>query len=114
MSSQEYTEAQIQSACVMWLWNNYPQTRGLFFAVTNNSEHAVRALQRKSLGLVAGVSDCLFMWKGKTYCFEFKTPKGKLSEAQGVWGARVTTHGFPYIVIRDIETFQEQIEAIIL
>ena len=29
------SEAQIQAACVTWLWNTYPQTRGLFFAVKN-------------------------------------------------------------------------------
>src|SRR5690554_6899601 len=37
------SEAQIQAACVKWLWNTHPLTRGLFFAVNNNSEHVARA-----------------------------------------------------------------------
>lgn len=28
-------EAKLQSQCVIWLWNNFPETRGLFFAVEN-------------------------------------------------------------------------------
>ena len=113
MSASDATEAQIQSACVMWLWNSYPQTRGLFFAVTNNSEHAVRALQRKSLGLVAGVSDCLFMWRGKTYCFEFKTLTGRMSDAQKKWSTRVMAHSFDYFVVRDFESFKQLIQEIL-
>ena len=108
------TEAQIQSECVLWLWNNHPETRGLFFSVTNNSEHIARAMQRKSLGLIPGVSDTLFMWKGRTYCLEFKTPSGSQSPAQKEWEAKVTTHGFDYQIIRSFEQFKNIIETILL
>lgn len=99
------TEAQLQAACVKWLWNTHPQTRGLFFAVTNNSEHAVRGLQRKALGMVSGVSDCIFLWHQKAYLIEFKTETGKQSQAQKEWEQRVISEGFCYSVIRNEEEF---------
>lgn len=107
------SESQLQAQCVTWLWNEHPKTRGLFFAVTNNSEHVARAMQRRSVGLVSGVSDCLFMWKGKTYCFEFKTETGRQSERQKSWEAKVVDHGFKYMIIRDIDYFQRVIELIL-
>lgn len=107
------TESQIQSACVTWLWNTHPETRGLFFAVNNNSEHIARAMQRKSVGLVPGVSDTLFMWHGKTYCFEFKTPTGRQSPAQKAWHDKVSMHDFGYIIIRSLTEFQAAIKHIL-
>lgn len=107
------SEAQIQAECVMWLWNEHPETRGMFFAVTNNSEHIARAMQRKSLGLISGVSDTLFMWKGRTYCFEFKTPIGNQSAAQREWKNKVSNHGFSYDIIRSLDQFKQIIESIL-
>lgn len=107
------TESQIQSSCVAWLWNTHPETRGLFFSVTNNSEHIARAMQRKSLGLVSGVSDCLFLWHGKTYCFEFKNESGRQSEAQKIWETKVFKHGFEYYIVRSLDEFKGVINSIL-
>ena len=30
-------EARIQADCVLWLWNNLPQTRHLYFCVNNEN-----------------------------------------------------------------------------
>lgn len=107
------SESKIQSECVTWLWNTHTSTRGLFFAVNNNSEHVGRAMQRKAVGLIPGVSDCIFMWNGKTYCFEFKTDTGKQSPAQITWENKVRLHGFKYFVVRSIEEFSGWIELIL-
>ena len=90
------SEAQIQSSCVIWLWNTHQSTRGLFFSVTNNSEHITRAMQRKAVGLISGVADCLFIWRGSLYCFEFKTSKGRQSPAQIEWQVKVNQQGINY------------------
>ena len=100
------SEAQIQSECVTWLWNTYPETRGLFFAVQNNSEHAVRALQRKSMGLIPGVSDTILLWKGKAHLIEFKTPTGNQSPSQKTWQKKVTDEGFEYYLVRSFDEFK--------
>jgi len=100
------SEAQIQSKCVAWLWNTFPETRGLFFAVQNNSEHAVRALQRKAMGLIPGVSDTILLWKGKAYLIEFKTQTGTQSAAQKSWQKKVTDEGFEYYLVRSFDEFK--------
>ena len=104
------SEAQIQAACVTWLWNTYPQTRGLFFAVNNNSEHVARAMNRKAVGLVAGVSDTIFLWRGKALLIEFKTPTGKQSAKQKEWQAKAEAQGFSYHIVRSLEGFQDLIK----
>ena len=107
------SEAQIQAACVTWLWNTYPQTRGLFFAINNNSEHVARAMNRKAVGLVAGVSDTILLWRGRALLIEFKTPTGRQSAKQKEWQARVEAAGFRYYIVRSVEDFKQLIEGII-
>lgn len=107
------TESQIQAACVTWLWNTYPQTRGLFFAVNNNSEHVARAMNRKAVGLVAGVSDTIFLWNRAVWLIEFKTPTGTQSAKQKEWEAKVNEAGFDYRIVRSLEEFKQLIEEIL-
>ena len=107
------SEAQIQAACVTWLWNTYPQTRGLFFAVNNNSEHVARAMNRKAVGLVAGVSDTIFLWNGDAHLIEFKTPTGRQGPKQKEWQAKAEAQGFRYYIVRSLEDFKQLIEGII-
>ena len=107
------TEAQLQAACVTWLWNTYPLTRGLFFAVNNNSEHVVRAMNRKAVGVVAGVADTIFLWAGEAYLIEFKTPTGRQSAKQKEWQSKAEAAGFWYYIIRSLDEFQNLINEII-
>jgi len=106
------SEAQIQSDCVLWLWNNKPATRGLFFAITNNSENIGRAMQRKAMGLVSGVADTCFLWRGRAYWIEFKSEDGNQSPAQKDWEKTIERHGFDYLVIRSLSEFQTLINYI--
>ena len=103
----DISEAKIQSSCVTWLWNERPETRGCFFSVNNNSEHVGRATLRKSLGLVAGVSDTFLVWGGKSYAIEFKTEKGKQSKRQEWWQGVIESHGVEYVIIRRLDEFKE-------
>lgn len=49
-------EAKIQASCVEFLWNNYPETRGLYIHIPNegNRNSKLDGAMRKALGLVAG------------------------------------------------------------
>lgn len=107
------TEQQLQSKCFTRLWNEQPQTRGCFFAITNNSEHVGRAMQRKAMGLVAGVADTCFIWDGKTYFLEFKTETGRQSEKQKWWQSVCEQHSIQYIIIRTEEQFFNFIDKVI-
>lgn len=115
-------EAHIQADCVLWLWNTYPETRGLYFCVNNeNSRSKYESLkqqlrsgaQRKALGIVPGVSDTILMIPRKGYhalCIEFKTPTGRQSDVQKEWQEKVESQGYRYVVIRSLEDFQHEIE----
>lgn len=107
------SESQIQASCVIWMWNTRTDTRGLFFSVTNNSENIGRAMQRKAVGLVSGVSDCLLIWRGSVYCFEFKTESGRQSPAQIEWMQKVNRHGINYYLVRSLEQFKQIIGEIL-
>lgn len=106
------TEAQLQSKCVIWLRNTYPQTHGLFFAVNNNSIHAHAGGTMKALGVIPGVADTVFLWDGKAYFLEFKTPDGRQSKAQREWQDKINANGFNYFIVREFVQFQELIMQI--
>lgn len=107
------SEAQIQSECVIWMWNEKPETRGLFFAIQNNSENIGRAMQRKALGLIPGVADTCFLWDGIAYFFEFKTEDGRQSAQQKEWERRVKDQNFGYFIVRSTEQFKQLINQIL-
>ncbi|MFT4061092.1 MAG: VRR-NUC domain-containing protein [Edaphocola sp.] len=77
------TEIQMQAECFKWAWNEHPETRRLLFHVPNGGQrNKIEAGQLKASGVVAGIPDMIFVWKGKVYAFEFKAEKGRVSETQ--------------------------------
>lgn len=108
------SEIQLQTQSFLWLWNTYPATRRLFFHVPNGGTRNIReASQLKASGVVAGVPDCVFMWQGKGYGFEFKTEAGTLSPIQKVVHAAWAGHADVF-VIRTFEEFKLIIEKIVI
>lgn len=110
---QSKSEARIQAECVKWIWNEYPETRGLLYHNYNNPPNSRKGAQLKALGLVPGVADLTFLWNGKAYFFELKDEKGKQSEVQRIWEQKITEQGFYYFVVRDLCTFMACIDLII-
>jgi len=101
------TEAQIQAAAFQWLWNNYPHLRGLCWHVPNEGRRSrITGNKLKAVGLVAGVPDLEFHYKGKSYFFELKTEKGKQSPKQKFIQTQLEGHNFKYYIIRSLEEFQ--------
>ena len=108
------TEDEIQYECYIWFHNTYKDLRGCLFAVPNGgARSALQGKIFKMTGVVAGVSDMLFMYNGVTYCFELKTNIGKQSEKQIWWQEVVQKQGFQYFIIRDLNTFQQIINSIL-
>lgn len=108
------SEIQIQSECFQWAWNTYPQTRKLLFHVPNGGKRTtVEAMQLKASGVIAGVPDMLFLWKGKWHAFEFKDDTGVLSKAQKELHSIWMHHGQQVHIVRDVPTFQEMFLKII-
>ena len=99
-------ESKIQSECVKWLWNNYPETRGLFFEINNNPRNAIDGSLRKSMGMIKGVADTCLLWNGKAYFIEFKDEKGKQSKSQEIWQRTIEKQNFNYFIIRTFNEFK--------
>ena len=77
------SEDEFQQALFQWHWSNFPDQRRLLFHVPNGgTRNKIEAMRLKAKGVVPGVPDLGFFWKGRTYWFELKTQKGTLSPAQ--------------------------------
>ena len=104
-------EMQLQAACVLIAWNDFPETRKLLFHVENEDSHgnSIRGAIRKAQGIVRGVSDLILLiprgrWHG--LMIEMKTKEGSQSPYQREWQHRVEAQGYRYEVIRSEEDFR--------
>lgn len=109
-----FSEDRIQQNAYMWFHNEFPQYRGLLFAVPNGRKRdVIDAKILKMTGLFPGVSDLIFLFNKKAYLIETKTEKGEQSDNQIDWQKLVESQGFEYFIYRDLETFQSIILNII-
>lgn len=121
-SFRKADESVLQAKCFQWLWNTYPQTRKLFFAVLNENEQSkyettaqqrISGARRKARGVISGVADSLMLLPRGPYhglCAEAKTPIGHQSEAQKEWQKIVEKAGYYYFVYHTFEEFKEEME----
>jgi hypothetical protein len=127
------TEDKLQSECFQWTWNTFPDTRRLLFHVPNErdtgipswikkllKEHfplaleflirksnpKIQGMRNKSIGVVSGVADLIFLWHGKTFAFELKVGTNKQSENQKLWEMTATPHIEKYYLITNFEDFK--------
>lgn len=113
-------EHNIQCACVRWFNLQWPEYRGLLFAVPNGGARSkATAGKLKAEGVVPGVADlillvprieegCKNMWHA--LCIEMKTPTGRQSAEQREWQAKVESKGYRYAVCRTLDDFIATIE----
>jgi len=113
MSRGKSEEFKLQSKCVIWLWNEHPETRKHFILVDNNSDNTVQALQKRAMGQVKGVADTFFFWKKNLWFIEFKTPTGKQSDSQILFESIANEHSNGYLIIRTFEQFKEFINKVL-
>ena len=117
MKEQEH---YIQETCVRWFNMQFPQYRGLLFAVPNGGARSkATAGKMKAEGVVAGVADLILLkpmshpahddpgWYNYFHglCIEMKTPKGYQSASQKEWQAKVEEQGYQYSVCRSLNEF---------
>ena len=118
-------EHNLQVACVRWFNLQYPQYRGLLFAVPNGSyRNLVTAAKLKAEGVTPGVADLLLLVPGfgiselkdgylakecHALCIEMKTKRGYQSQAQKEWQKKVEEYGYKYAVCRSVEEFIKEI-----
>lgn len=91
----------------MWAWNERPDTRGLIFEVNNNPLNKIDGARRKAMGMVAGVSDLIYLRPNDTpLCIEMKDDTGRQTPAQIEWQKVAEAAGCRYVVVRSLEDFQ--------
>jgi hypothetical protein len=98
-------EFKLQSQCFLHHWNNYPEERGLLFTVNNNASDSYQGAVMKAMGVVAGVSDMVYLHPDGAMLLEFKTPKGRQNDRQVWWQGQVEKAGYRYIIIRSFDDF---------
>lgn len=107
------SEGRIQAECFTWFWNFFPKYRKTLFHIPNENDRAdsnpIQGGMRKSLGVVAGVSDLiLLVARGGKHglCIEMKDEKGTQRPAQKEWQFLVEREGYRYEICRSLEQFK--------
>ena len=60
-------------------------------------------IHHKRMGYQKGQPDMIFMKKGKVWCLELKSAKGKQSKEQKEYQEMCIKNGIPYLVIKNLE-----------
>ena len=118
--AQPMTHNQLQSKCFLYFWNTYPELRGLLFSVNNNltsslkgKAGAARMAGLKALGVVSGVTDFIFYYKGVLHAWDIKVGSDKLRPEQLDFIDKVTKNGGEGREIRSFEEFVKLVEEIV-
>lgn len=105
-------EGKIQSECVIWFHNTFPQYRGLLFHVPNENDRSdsnpIQGAIRKSLGVWPGVADLILLLPRGGHgalLIEMKDEKGTQKPAQREWQKAVEAQGYCYKICRSLEQF---------
>lgn len=124
-------EHEVQSACVRWFALQYPQYKGLLFAVPNGGQrNAIVAAKLKAEGVVAGVADLMLAIpktedessgtvtiSGKVVAhglfIEMKTEEksSRQRASQKEWQEKVERQGYAYRICRSLEEFMRTING---
>ena len=105
----------------MHLWNTYPQSRRCAWHTKNEDiphknetekEYMIRRSQDKAKGLLPGVWDLTFYWKGVLHIFDIKVGKDRLSDNQIKFKDAIEAQGGKSYVIEEFSTFEIALKQI--
>lgn len=105
------TEEQLQASIFQNHWNYYTHERKCLFHVNNKAKNKIEGNQMKAKGVVAGVSDFIYLAKnGKVLFIELKTDEGKQSKEQKEFEQIAKDRGHLYFVVRSVKEFFDLIQ----
>lgn len=81
--------------------------KGWYFAILQESRDRTHNLFKKSLGLVAGVSDLVIFHKGNIGFYELKVKPNRQTKSQKIFAKKIEDSGYLYRLIYSIEDFEE-------
>jgi hypothetical protein len=102
-------ESTIQEQIVEFMSAISRKYHFIFFAVPNEAMmstgkkrlHALMA-KFKRMGLTPGVSDLVIGHRGRMYCMELKSQRGRQSDNQKIFEAWARSCGVPYEIVRSL------------
>lgn len=110
-----HTEDRIQQNIFLYLNNTYclehHLNRGIVFHVPNQRAGSEERIKLKAMGVLAGVSDLIFIYKGKHLYLEVKKPTGTQSRDQKEFEGRIQSNGFSYYIVRSVEDVENVMRA---
>jgi hypothetical protein len=115
VNEDNFSEAKIQQLAVTKVRNEFPETYGCLYHVPNGGIRDQRTGSiMKAQGLVPGIQDLHFIWKGKLYLIEVKDHDGEVSPEQKVIHSQHKVQGFDTYVLRTSEQIYYLVKFIIL
>lgn len=112
---EKKTEDRIQQEIYLYLNNSFclqhHAQRGIIFHVPNERISKAERIRLAAIGVLAGVSDLIFIYRGKHIYFEVKTPTGTQSKAQIEFEGRIQTNGFSYYLVRSVDDVKNIMRA---
>lgn len=121
--SNRHEEDDIQTACVGWFREHYPDLAPLLFHPNNEAffggycrtpeERAIKGRRAKEKGVTPGVADLILLYPSVPYhglCIEMKTSKGRQEDVQKDWQKAVEKRFYRYEIIRNVEDFKTLIQ----
>lgn len=120
-----HEEHDIQVSCILW-WKQFIYGREfksvhdkapVLLAIPNGGRRdIVTAANMKAEGVVAGAADLFLCLPSQGYAglfIEMKTAKGRQSDTQRIFEAKVVFYGYRYEVCRSLEDFTRTIRRYI-
>lgn len=115
------SEDQLQAACFKWFDNTYPEYRGTLFAVPNGGKREMKYIKNvgmvpveanrfKATGVIAGVSDMVWVLPVNVEFLEFKLPGKVQQQSQIEFMNRVRRLGHDYIILYSLWNFQQYVK----
>jgi len=107
----KHNESKIQIELVKYIRYLYPKS--LLFSVPNgHKRNIITASYLKREGVLAGVSDLIWLHEGRTYFLEVKADKGYQSVNQKEFEQNVVKQGFRYAILRSTKDFDNFLKLI--
>jgi hypothetical protein len=106
------SEDYIQSECLVWANNEYPQLRhfGIVHIPNGGTRNKIEAAKLKTIGVRKGFPDLMIILPhGEIFFVEMKDEKGKQSESQIECEYWLKERNLEYYLIRDLESFKSLI-----
>lgn len=119
---KQLSHDRVQQECWMYLWNTYSQTRRTLWHTPNeqrpikgesHTSFMRRISQAKAAGVLEGVWDLVWYWKGTLHIFDVKLDGDYIKPAQKQFRDAIVAQGGAWYEINNVDQFKKIVDGII-